>query len=91
MITTLVGVTTSAAVSMHDATSPGVQARINKALGKSFNFTYDGTKKTSSISVNSHQINSPLEENWSILDWLFSFLPDFVKQELRNRVPISQN
>lgn len=91
MITTLVGVTTSAAVSMHDATSPnpvGVQARIN---GKSFNFTYDGTKKTSSISVNSHQINSPLEENWSILDWLFSFLPDFVKQELRNRVPISQN
>lgn len=85
-ITSLVGSTTVAATTMIDVTRSnpaGVQSRLNQALAKTF------PAKSESVipSSSSHPFASPLEENWSIFDWLFSFLPDFVKQEIRNRVP----
>ena len=48
---------------------------------------------SSSNTTNSnHLIPPPLgatrgDSTWSIFDWLFSLLPNSMKQELRNRVP----
>jgi len=38
-------------------------------------------------AADSYPISSPLEDNWTFFDWVFSLLPDFVKQDLRLRVP----
>lgn len=37
----------------------------------------------------SHPIHSPLEDNWSIFDWLFYLIPDSLKSVVRSRVPTS--
>jgi hypothetical protein len=83
-----------ATYTMHSVTNPaqpaGVTARINQILEQK-NKSGNTASNTASNTGSSYPVHSPLEEAYgrSIIDWLFSLLPDSLKTGLRNRVPAS--
>lgn len=61
---------------------------INGFVTKSLKSGNSGGNTPSNID-SSHPIHSPFEHNSTIIDWLFSLLPDSIKTGFRNRVPTS--
>ena len=82
--TLLVSSTVSASIMLDTNVNPaGVQAKILRAHAKAYpNDTQTGGFASGS---GSYPIPSPLEG--SVFDWLYSFFPSYVQQQLRIRVP----